>query len=130
MSDKNPNDQELPIKKSPDTIRNEWEAGTKGIPGALFQPEEFDIFVNKMTLEAYVFHEKKIDYTMIDHLEYDHKSYSVDVVYTNGSKNDLGMKIQWMIRPYWSKAQEVSIVRTENQKSQDGKTVPLIHKNA
>lgn len=122
--------QELPInKKSPDTIRNEWEAGAKGIPGALFQPEEFDIYVNKMTLEAYIFHEKTVDYSMIDHLEYDHKEYSVHIILASGARQDLGMKIQWALRPYWSQAREVSIVRTKNQKSQDGKTVPLIHKN-
>ncbi len=93
--------------------------------GALFKPDELDIYANKLTYETYIFHGKVIDYEPIDHLEYNPDDYSVNVVLQNGSKQDLGVKIQWMMRPYFTKAQEISIVRTNDGQSVDGKTVPL-----
>lgn len=96
---------------------------------ALFRPEEFDIYCNKVTLETYIFHGKAIDYETIDHLEYDHADYSVTVVHKDGTRLDLGAKIQWLVRPYFSKAQEVFIVQTKDGDSINGTVTRMVHKN-
>ncbi len=100
-----------------------------GAVGALFTPEEMDIYTNKVTLEAYIFHGKEVDYSVLDHLVYDSEDYSVTVVRKDGSKTDLGVKIQWLVRPYFTKATEVSIVQTKDGESINGVVLPLKHKN-
>ena len=92
----------------------------------LFTPDELDIYVNKITLEAYVFHGKALDYEQIDHLEYFQDDYSVDVIRKDGTRQDLGVKIQWLVRPYWTKAKEINIVQTKDGESINGCVVPLI----
>ncbi|MCC7305479.1 MAG: hypothetical protein IT558_04375 [Alphaproteobacteria bacterium] len=96
----------------------------------LFKPEELDIYCNKVTLEAYIFHGKNVDYDSIDHLEYDHREHIVDVFLKDGTVMDLGVKIQWLVRPYFSRAQEINIVQTKNGESIDGRIMPLVHRNA
>ena len=91
----------------------------------LFMPDELDVYVNKVSKESFIFHGKIIDYESIDYLEYHYNLHYVIVVYSNGNKVDLGVKIQWLVRPYFEEADEVSIVRTENGKSIDGTVVPL-----
>lgn len=115
--------------KSSKRLAKTWEAGSSGenLP-TLFLPDELDIFVNKITLESYIFHGKEIDYEGIKHLEYDPADHSVDVVKKDGTRYDLGVKVQWLVRPYFTKSKEINIVRTENRKSVDGIVVPLIHK--
>lgn len=97
-------------------------------PNALFTPDEMDIYVNKVTLEAFIFHGKKIDYPIIDYLEYNPASHTVKVYKKDGTNIDLGVKIQWLVRPYFTKAEEVSIVQTKDGESIDGIVVPLVHK--
>jgi hypothetical protein len=109
------------------TIKKDWESGS-GFEGALFRPEELDIYVNKATSEAYIFHGKKIDYTALANLEYDPDDNSVTVVQKDGKRLDLGVKIQWLVRPYFVKAQQVNVVQTKDGKSIDGVVLPLIHK--
>lgn len=111
------------------SIKKNWDPGGGSGKRVLFAPEEFDIFCNKVTLDTYIFHGKTIDYEPIDHLEYDHKTYGVDVVLKNGVRIDLGVKIQWLVRPYFSKAREVSIVQTKDGQSVNGIVVPLTHVN-
>lgn len=96
-----------------------------GLP-VLFQKDEYDIYVNKVTLESYIFHGKVIDYS-IDHIEYDPKDYGVIIVMKDGRKMDLGRRIQWMIRPYWERLAEIGIVRTREGESVDGVIVPIVH---
>ena len=112
------------------TIKKDWDPGASGKSSdVLFKPEELDIYVNKVTLEAYIFHGKKIEYATIDRLEYDPKEYTVDVVRKDGTRLDLGVKIQWLVRPYFSKAEEINIVQTKDGNSIDGVVVPLVHKS-
>ncbi len=101
------------------------DAGVPDGKEALFTPDEFDIYVNKVTLEAYIFHGKKINYDAIDHLVYDPDEFRIDVMMSDGSALDLGVKIQWLVRAHLQRASEVSIVQTEKGESIDGKVVPL-----
>jgi hypothetical protein len=101
-------------------------AGTRP---ALFRPDEIDIYCNKVTVEAFIFHGKPLDYTILDHLEYDHKHHTVDVILKDKKRLDLGVKIEWVVRPYFGRAQEVNIVQTQNGQSLAGVVLPLKHKN-
>lgn len=91
------------------------------------KPEEFDIYVNKLTMETYIFHGKKMEQD-VDYLEYDATDHSVTVVKKDGAQLDLGVKIQWLIRPYFTKTREISIVQTKDGHVVDGYIVPLIHR--
>jgi hypothetical protein len=66
---------------------------------------------------------------LIERLEYDPQEKRVDVVMKDATHMDLGVKIQWLVRPYFTKAKEVSIVRTKDREPLDGTIVPLTHKN-
>ena len=112
------------------SMKKDWDPGGKstGPKPVLFKPEEMDIYCNKVTGDYYIFHGKEIDYDLIDRLEYDHKTYTVDVILKNGGRLDLGVKIQWLVRPYFSKANEVHIAQTKDGKSINGTIVPLVHK--
>lgn len=95
-----------------------------GVTEILFQPDELDIHVNKVTFESYIFHGKVIDYN-ISHLEYYAQNHSIVVVMNDGRRFDLGVILPWLVRPYFLKAKEVKIVRTENRVSVDKVIVPL-----
>lgn len=111
------------------SMKGAFEPGAAGKPvGVMFKPDELDIYVNKVTLEAYIFHGKDIDYDSLDHLEYDPLDHGVDVVRKDGSVTDLGVKIQWLVRPYFIKAEQINIVQTKDGESIDGTVIPLIHK--
>lgn len=113
-----------------DSIKGAFQPGKAKEKPSLFMPDEMDIYCNKVTKEAFIFHGKTIDYATLDHMEYDHKTYQVDVFMKDGSVLDLGVKIQWLIRPYFSKAEEVQIVRTKDGEAVDGTFIPLIHKGS
>lgn len=121
MSDKD-NNPELP-----DTIRSAFLSGKAAQAGALFKPDDFNIYVNKETLEAYIFHGPPIARDILQ-LEYDSVDHSVTVVKNDGTRLDLGAKIQWLVRPYFTKAREVGIVQTQNGEVVGGFVVPLVHK--
>lgn len=97
---------------------------------ALFTEEEMDIYCNKINKETYIFHSKEVDYKALKEMIYDPEEFTVDVVLKDGSVIDLGVKIKWLIRPYFSKAEEVQIVRTKNGEAIDGHFVPLRHKGS
>ena len=94
----------------------------------LFKPSELDVYTNKLTYETYIFHGKIIDYASIDHVVYDHEAYTMTIHHKKGRTMDLGIKMEWLVRPYISKAEEIWIVRTQDGISVDGITVPLKHK--
>lgn len=117
--------------KARDALKGEFAPGSEGNPtDALFQPDELDLFVNKVTLEAYIFHGKEVNYSVLERLEYDPEDFSIDVIKKDGTRLDLGVKAQWLIRPYFSKAHEVSMVRTKDGKSVDGVILPIGPKTA
>lgn len=110
-------------------IKKDWDpsGGGSGKP-VLFQPAEMDIYCNKITREVFIFHGKAVDYDRIDHLEYNPADHSVDVVMKDATRLDLGVKIQWLVRPYFTKAPEIMIVQTKDGESINGTNVPLKHK--
>lgn len=108
-------------------IKNAFSPGKTQSSGTLFAPEEFDIYVNKITMEAYIFHAKPVEQN-IERLEYDPNDHSVTVVKKDGTQMDLGAKLQWLVRPYFTKAREVGIVQTIDGEVQDGFMVPIVHR--
>ena len=114
--------------KTKPSIKGAFQPGKAAGKPALFTSDEMDIYCNKVTLETYIFHGKKVEYDPISYLEYDPKEKRVDVVMKDNTRMDLGVKIQWLVRPYFTKAKEVSIVQTKNREPIDGTVIPLIHK--
>jgi hypothetical protein len=112
------------------SIKKDWDP--KGRSGAkkpaLFKPEEMDIYCNKVTREVFIFHGKQIDYDKLDHLEYNAADHTVDVVMKDATRLDLGVKIQWLVRPYFTKAPEIMVVQTKDGESINGVSLPLKHK--
>lgn len=66
-----------------------------------------------------------IDYDSISHLEYHFQDNWVAVVLKTGERLDLGVHVQWLVRPYWRLANEVHIVRTKEGNSVEGTIVAL-----
>ena len=95
---------------------------------SLFRPDEMDIYCNKVSKETFIFHGKDVDYESLERLEYDPKNYSVTVFKKDGTVLDLGVKVQWLVRPYFSKATEVQIVQTKDGKAINGTFLPITHK--
>ena len=93
--------------------------------GRLFLPEEMDIYVNKVTKDAYIFHGKEIDYANLEYLLYVPDNHSVLVHCKDGACLDLGVRIQWLVRPYFISAHDINIVRTRNGETIVGTVVPL-----
>ncbi len=97
----------------------------KSTTAKLFEPDELDIYCNKGTGEVFIFHGKKID-KKIHTLRYLPDDHSVIVEMLDGRKLDLGVKIQWLIRPYFTAADGLQFVRTKDGDAIDGFSVPLI----
>ena len=102
-----------PFQSAPDVV------------GSLFSPAELDIYVDRAQVEAFIFHGKHVDYDSLERLEYDCKENWVAVVLKDGRRLDLGVHIQWLIRPTWQHAPEVHLVRTENGESVEQTVVPI-----
>ena len=124
MSDEEPTEN----TEKTSSMKDAFKPGQASDKPALFTSEEMDIYCNKVTLETYIFHGKDVDYDPIHYLEYDPKEKRVDIVMKDSTRLDLGVKIQWLVRPYFTKAKEVSIVQTKDREPIDGTIVPLIHK--
>lgn len=110
-------------------MKKDWGKPGGGKP-ALFDPDKMDIYCNKVTREVFIFHLQPVDYEAIDFLEYNPKDYSVDVVLKSGGRLDLGVKIQWLVRPWFTKAEEIMIVQTKDGQSINGASFPIRHKEA
>lgn len=123
----NPDDETAPGIGA--AMQSEFSSGTEGVKTKpLFTPDEMDIYVNKVTLDSYIFHGKEIDYNSLERLEYDPTDYSVTVVHKDATTQDLGVKIQWLVRSYFTKASDINIVQTKDGETVDGCVVPLVHK--
>lgn len=93
----------------------------------LFNPENFDIYCDCKNNQNYIFHKGELNCT-VDHLEYDPETQRITVYTNDGQKLDLGARVQWLVRPYIAKDQDIYIVKTENGKTIDGIHVPLVVK--
>jgi hypothetical protein len=91
----------------------------------LFHPDQMDIYCNKRTREVFVFHGIEVNYADIERLEYHYTEHWVAVILHGGQRLDLGVRIQWLIRPHWERTAEVMIVRTREGESVDGTTVRM-----
>jgi len=96
--------------------------------GALFGPDDFGIYVNKITLDAYIFHGQSFG-DIFERLDFDWSDNSVTVHKKDGTSLDLGSKIQWLVRPYFKKISEISIVQTRDGEAIEGFVVPVKHVN-
>lgn len=101
----------------------------KGDKMVMFLPEEMDIYCNKITLETFIFHSKDVDYENLERMVYDPEDYTVDVHLKDGTILDLGVKIQWLLRPYFTKSNEIQIVQTKNKEAINGTFLPITHKD-
>jgi len=110
------------------SMKKAFSPGKAAKKPALFLPEEMDIYCNKITKETFVFHAKTIDYDSLERMEYNPKDYSVEVFKKDGTSVDLGVKIQWLLRPYFTKSTEVQIVQTKDGQAINGTFLPITHK--
>ncbi len=110
---------------TPPSMGRDWGAGSGSGRTRLFDnAEEFDIYCDREKGINYIFHGKELGCT-IDYLEYDHETQRITVHTNDRQKLDLGGKIQWLVRPYIAKEQNLFIIRTENGKAIDGIQVHL-----
>lgn len=91
----------------------------------LFTPDELDIYIKRETKEAFIFHGKEVDYASLDYLVYVPEGHKVLVYRKDRSCADLGVALQWLVRPHFLKAHEINIVRTKDGKSMDGVALSL-----
>ena len=118
-------DQAVRNQAKPPSNRAPKQAGPPYTPNGLaplFHADEMDIYCNKTTGEAHIFYGKEIDLG-IKEIQYFESTRSAVVEYNDGRRFDLGVKIQWLVRPYFSRAEEVSFVRTANREPIDGEVV-------
>jgi|GEM_PF-4506696 len=122
---------DTPQDEKKSIITKEFVSGSgvqDGKMAALFTADELDIYVNKITGENYIFYGKKID-AALQKFEYDHKECRINVIMEDGREMDLGIRIQWLIRPYIKKAREIAFVRTKDGEALEGLMVPVTHIN-
>lgn len=115
-------DENEPPKSA--SAKSDWNAGIGAKPRAFFKPEDFDIYVNKLTGDTYIFHGPPLPFP-VDRLEFSAADNRVTVYTKDGQAIDLGVKVQWLVRPYFKRAKTVFIVQTKNGKSIDGVEVPM-----
>lgn len=119
------NNAKEPKQKDPkSTIKADWGTSLQGGRKFLFDKKDFDIFCDKELGETYIFHAPELGCT-IDFLEYNPEDQRVTVYTIDGQKMDLGARIQWLVRPYFTKAKTILMVRTQNGKAIDGVEVRL-----
>ncbi len=126
MSDKDENvNNETDTPSSPKSMGNDWGSGFGSGRTKLFEsPDDFDIYCDRENGVNYIFHAPELGCT-IDHLEYDPDTCRITVVTNDSQRLDLGVRIQWLVRPYIAKEQNLFIIRTEDGESIDGVEVHL-----
>lgn len=79
--------------------------------GLVYQPDEVDIYCNKVTFECWIFHEKDIDKEILWAVLYEEQR-RLCFIMNDGGKLDLGVELQHLVFPHFVKAKQVSIVQT------------------
>lgn len=123
------NDDTTPPPSS--SAKSHFDAGTGAAPAkprSFFAPEDFDIYVNKVTGDTYIFHGPPLPHP-VDRLEFTTADNRVTVITKDGKAMDLGVKVQWLVRPYFKRAKTVYIVQTKNGETIDGIEVPMTLKD-
>ncbi|MCB1783139.1 MAG: hypothetical protein KDI13_04025 [Alphaproteobacteria bacterium] len=110
------------------SMGKDWGSSLKTELKPLFaSPSDFDIFCDREIGQVYIFHGPELNCT-IDYMEYNPETQRVTIYATDGQKLDLGARIQWLVRPYFAKAQDIMIIRTKDGETIDGVEVPMIIK--
>lgn len=110
------------------SMGKDWGSSLKTRLRSLFvNQEDFDIFCDREEGQVYIFHGPELGCT-IEYMEYDPENQRVTIYSNDGQKLDLGARIQWLIRPYFAKAQNILIIRTKDGEAIDGVEVPMIIK--
>ena len=106
-------------------LKGDWKSGSPPATGKFFQnTTDFDLYANKITGESYIFHGPPLPHS-IERLEYDDRDKRIYVITKDGEILDLGVKLQWLIRPYFKREQDILVVQTKDGNSIDGVEVPL-----
>lgn len=91
------------------------------IVGRLFKDQDqFDLIVSKEEKTAYIFHQIPLQYNDISHFVYHSSDHWVTVVMMDGKRLGLGEPIEWFVRPWFSNAKVINIVRTKRGEAVDG----------
>ena len=110
---------------APKSMGDDWGSGQGSGRKKLFNnPDDLDIYCDRERGQNYIFHGPELGCT-IDHLEYDPETYRITVVTNDRQRLDLGVRIQWLVRPYIAKEQDLYIIRTEDGQAIDGVEVHL-----
>lgn len=116
-------DTALPVAQG--DMTSSWGTGMgKGRTVLFDDPNAVDIYCDRNKNVNYIFHLQPLDCT-IDYMEYDHDTQCITVFTTDGQKLDLGVRIQWLVRPYIARAQELLVIQTKDGKMVDGVAVNL-----
>ncbi len=111
--------------KTPKSMGDDWGSGFGSGRTKLFESSnDFDIFCDHSNGVNYIFHGPELGCT-IDHLEYDPETCRITVITNDSQRLDLGVRIQWLVRPHIAKEQDLFIIRTENGESIGGFEVSL-----
>ncbi len=120
------NEEKKDTKPStPPSMGKDWGSGFGSGRAKLFDsPDDFDIYCDREREINYIFHGCELNCT-IDHLEYDPETQRIAVHTNDRQQLDLGAKIQWLVRPYIAREQDLFIIRTKNGEAIDGVEVHL-----
>lgn len=102
----------------------DWGASLGAQKKLFNHPDDFDIFCDRERGRNYIFHGPELNCT-IEYLEYDPEIQRITVHTNDGQKLDLGTKIQWLVRPYIAREQNLYIIRTKDGQPIDGIEVRL-----
>lgn len=92
-----------------------------------FKPSEFNLYVGKDPIKCYIFHGRDLP-VMIERFELKDSDSRINVFTTDGQIFDLGMKLGWLMRPYFKQTNKVYIVQTRDGEAIEGHEIPLIFK--
>ncbi len=105
-------------------LKENWETGSTSGGVTFFQPDDFDLYANKITGESYIFHGPALPHD-IERLEYDDSDKCIYVITKDAQTIKLGEPLNWLIRPYFKREQEIFVVQTKDGNAIDGIEVPL-----
>jgi hypothetical protein len=123
------------MDSGPDNQKKEGKKGLllrlgwgKAREPALFKPDEIDIFTNRKTHEAWIFHSPPLSIE-ISEVVYDHKSKRMTFVSKEGKRYDLGVKIQSLIRPTIEKIDHIVVTQITDGLPISWFSAPVRHTN-
>lgn len=105
-------------------IGKDWNTSQSKRKRLFEDPKRFDIYCDREAGRNYIFHAGELNCT-VEYLEYDPETQRITVFTNDGQKLDLGTRIQWLVRPYIAKDQNLYIIRTQDGDMVEGIEVPL-----